>query len=343
MGICESTNNDKKEKNENKEEPKLLSIESSLISDYKTNTPIKKKLFSSEIKTNNKSLDHIVNSNNCPKLEKYERSLARKSETSQNFQTISEFSSKKSEGEIIIRGEINKECPNKEKDFNNNSFKKLVKNKGGIILKEDAQSNSKNNNKINQNLIFNGIGNENISEIKSQNSYQTNPKSLNSEFSLINGKKNKNDNQSEFKKSQFTNHTMNQMKYNNKTFNRNDKKSHYSCKTINPKLSIKNYLNGVFNTELEGNNIYNNRYKFIKINSLNLNHQNINSRIYNNQHFNMNFYQKDSVVSNINNMTNESTNEDLMGSFISIPKNDETIPEYDLKEEDIISNISSEK
>ena len=113
MGICESTNNDKKEKNENKEEPKLLSIESSLISDYKTNTPIKKKLFSSEIKTNNKSLDHIANSNNCPKLEKYERSLARKSETSQNFQTISEFSSKKSEGEIIIRGEINKECPNK--------------------------------------------------------------------------------------------------------------------------------------------------------------------------------------------------------------------------------------
>ena len=143
MGICESTNNDKKENNENKEESKLLSIESSLISDYKAKTPIKNKLISSEINTNNKSSEQIVNSNNCPKLEKYDRSLARKSETSQNFQTISEFSSKKSEGEIIIRGEINKECPNKEKDFNNNSFMKLVKNKGGIILKEDAQSNSK--------------------------------------------------------------------------------------------------------------------------------------------------------------------------------------------------------
>ena len=342
MGVCESTNNDEKEKNEDKEESKLLNIESSLISDYKNTTPMKNKLNPSEIKTNNRLSEQMNNSNKCPNLEKYERSLAKKSETSLNFQTISEFSSKKSEGEIIIRGEINKDCPNKEKDFNNNSFKRLVKNKGGIILKEDAQSNSKNIKK-NENLAFNYIGNDNISEIGSHNSYQTNPKSVNSEFSLINGKKNKNDNQSEFKKSQFTNHTMNQMKYDNKTFNRNDKKSHYSCKTINPKLSIKNYLNGVFNTELEGNNIYNNRYKFIKINSLNLNHQNINNRIYNNQHFNMNFYQKDSVVSNINNMTNESTNEDLMGSFISIPKNDETIPEYDLKEEDIISNISSEK
>ena len=136
---------------------------------------------------------------------------------------------------------------------------------------------------------------------------------------------------------------MNQMKYDSKTFNRIDKKSHYSCKTINPKLSIKKYLNGVFNTELEGNNISNNRYKFIKNNSLNINCQSINNGIYNNHNFNMNYYQKDSIFSNINNMTNESTNEDLMGSFISIPKNDETIPEYDLKEEDIISNISSEK
>ena len=50
MGICESTNNDKKEKNENKEEPKLLSIESSLISDYKTNTPIKKNYFHLKLK-----------------------------------------------------------------------------------------------------------------------------------------------------------------------------------------------------------------------------------------------------------------------------------------------------
>ena len=43
----------------------------------------------------------------------------------------------------------------------------------------------------------------------------------------------------------------------------------------------------------------------------------------------MNHYQKDSNISNFKKMTNESTNKDLMGSFISIPKSDETIPEYD--------------
>ena len=321
MGICESTNDDKKEKNENKEQSKLLSVENSLISDYRAITPIKERLILSKVKINNQSSDLRENSNNCPKLEKYERSLAKKSETSLNFQTISEFSSKKSEGEIIIRGEINKECQNKEKDFNNNSFMRLVKNNGGIILKEDAQSNSKNNYKMDENLICDVIGNDNISEIKSH------------------------DNRSEFRKSHFTNHTMNPKKYDNKTFNRNDKKSHYSYKTINPKLSIKKYLDGVFNTEIEENNNYNynNRYKYIKYNSPNIDGQNINKGIYINQHFNMNHFQKDSIISNINNMTNESTNEDLMGSFISIPKNDETIPEYDLKEEDIISNISSEK
>ena len=343
MGVCESANNDKKQKNEDKEESKLLTIESSLISDYQNPTPIKNKLISSEIKTNNKSSDQMDNSNNkCPKLEKYESSLAKKSETNQNFQTISEFSSKKSEEEIIIRGEINKECPNKEKDFNNNSFMRLVKNKGGIILKEDVQSNSKNVKTI-ENLVFNDIGNDNISEIKSHNSYRTNSKSVSSEFSLINGKRIKNDNQSEFKKSHFTYHTMNQIKYDNKTFNRNDKKSYYSCRTIKPKLSIQKYLNEIFNTETDGNNNYNNRYKYIKNNSLNIKHQKIIKEIYTSQQFNMNLYQKDSIISNNNNMTNESTNEDLMGSFISIPKNDETIPEYDLNEEDIISNFSSEK
>ena len=343
MGICESSNNDKKENNGNKDESKLQNNESSLISDYKAISPTKNKLISSEIKTNNKSSELREDSNNCPKLEKYERSLAKKSETSQNIQTISEISSKKSEGEIIIRGEINKECPNKEKDFNNNSFMKLVKNKGGIILKEDTQTNSKNNNLINENLLFNSIGNDNISEIKSQNSYQSNHKSIKMEFNLINVKKDKIDNQSEFRKSHFTNPMMNHINYEKETFNRNDKKSHYSSKTINPKLRINKYLNGDFNTEVKGNKIYNNRYKYIKNNSLNINQQNINKGMYNKQNLNMNYYQKDSIISNINNMTNESTSEDLMGSFISIPKNDEIIPEYDLKEEDIISNISSEK
>lgn len=87
----------KKENNEDKDESKLLDIESSLISDYKTTTPTKIKLNSSQIKLNNKSFDQRDNLNNRPKLEKYERSLAKKSEASLNFQTINEISTKKSE------------------------------------------------------------------------------------------------------------------------------------------------------------------------------------------------------------------------------------------------------
>ena len=54
-----------------------------------------------------------------------------------NNKTASIFSSGQTEEELIIRGEINKNCKNKEEDFDNISFKKLVKNNGGIIIKKD--------------------------------------------------------------------------------------------------------------------------------------------------------------------------------------------------------------
>ena len=61
----------------------------------------------------------------------------------------------------------------------------------------------------------------------------------------------------------------------------------------------------------------------------------------NNNLFYKNIYEKDSLVSNLNNVTNDSTNEDLMGSFISIPKNDDWIPEDDLNIGENIDDISN--
>ena len=72
---------------------------------------------------------------------------------------------------------------------------RLVKNKGGIIINENTQSNTKSNkNKLKINS-FNVFGKDNISEIKSQ----TNNKNKNSTIYLINGKINKMDYQSENK------------------------------------------------------------------------------------------------------------------------------------------------
>ena len=202
MGICESKKNDKKKNNSNKDEKNHRKIENSDISNSENDRTNQDKINFLQISENKKANECDNKSNDHPKLEKYERSIVKKSEMS-HIQNGSDFSSKISEEEIIIKGEINKDCQNKEKDFNNNSFMRLVKNKGGIILKEDAQSNTKNNNKNSRNNIFNEISKENISEIKSQISFQTNTKSKYSDFSLINGKKNKMDCQTEISKNKL--------------------------------------------------------------------------------------------------------------------------------------------
>ena len=92
----------------------------------------------------------------------------KKSEYSQfNNKTVSAFSAEKTEEEVIVKGEINKECKNKEEDFDNNSFKNLIKNNGGIVIKnyDDLSSFVCSSSGIQP--IFN-IGNEAISEIKSK-------------------------------------------------------------------------------------------------------------------------------------------------------------------------------
>lgn len=342
MGICESKKNDKKENNSNKDEKIHRKIEKSDTSNSNIDIANEDKINFSQISENKKTNECDNKSNDRPKLEKYERSMAKKSEIS-HVQNGSDFSSKISEEEIIIKGEINKVCPNKEKDFNNNSFMRLVKNKGGIIIKEDAQSSTKNDNKNSKNNIFNEILKENISEIKSQISFQTNTKSKYSGFSLINGKTNKMDYQTEISKNKFSAHSMNQRKL---VFNqslKNEKKSYYSCKTNRPKINLNKYLNGIFNTENEIN--YQN-YQCRNNEILNINQKYHNNGFFNKNTHDVHHNEKISLISN-NNKSNESTNEDLMASFISIPQNDEMIPEYDLNfcenVEEIISNLSSEK
>ena len=100
-----------------------------------------------------------------PELAKYERSLyqsGKKSEFSDHNNKTSIFSSGRSEEEIIIKGEINKEAKNREEDFANNSFKQLVKNQGGIIL-----NNNDSNDSLKANYSFD-LSKGNISEIYSK-------------------------------------------------------------------------------------------------------------------------------------------------------------------------------
>ena len=338
MGICESANDDKNENNQSKNESKIIKNETSDISSIENDKNYNFKYDS--IKTKN-SEDPRTNSNICPRLDRYERSFGKKSETSQYNNTKSEFSSNLTEEEIIIKGEINKNCPNKEKDFDNNSFKKLIKNNGGIILKEDLdlQSNSQNNNDIIDNINYNGSNKENNSDI----SFKPNTKSVNSNISFINGKKNKIYSLSEISRDKITNNSLKDKRINSDNNSRNNNKSFYSNKTINPKLHLNKYLNGIFNTDtLRYNNKKNNQFLNRNTNRDNIPTTNNNNNLNNNI---CKYEKKNSLISNHNNMTNDSSSDNLMDSFIEIPQIDERIPESDLNFgvhcEDIISDLSS--
>ena len=157
MGICDS-----KTKKEIKpiENQKMNNCEEENSNNKETHPTSKNEKSSIEEKENNK----------CPELAKYENSMyisGKKSEFSHlNNKTASIFSSGQTEEEVIIRGEINKNCKNKEEDFDNNSFKKLVKNNGGIIIKKDDKNSvisSIHGTSVNRL----GLCKEKLSEIKS--------------------------------------------------------------------------------------------------------------------------------------------------------------------------------
>ena len=346
MGICDSSNNQNIEHSSNEYEKRCEQYKKLESSDLEKCSPKKPNSSLSINSDNIYNPDEMNKLNIRPQLEKYRASLEKKSEVSNMVPNRSEYSSKVTEEEIIIKGEINKDCQNKEIDFNNNSFKRLIRNNGGIIIKEDGQSNTQSNNN-------NELSKDNISEIYSQFSFGLNNKSLNSSFMGINGKNIKNKLPSESNRSKLTSHhSMRQSKIQLCKISNNDNRSIYSNKTIKHKINMNNYLNGVFNNndklmnksvQYRYNNLLNSNNQRSMINALYNNKTNNNNNLYNNR----SVYEKDSLLSNLNNVTNESTNEELMGSFISIPKNDERISESDLNysnnNEDIISNLSLEK
>ena len=172
MGICESRNHGKTLSSEIcQKKPSDIVDRNDQTFDYRNiaqeesgNRP---SIFNkSDIK--NSQIQNIKNDNK-PELAQYNRSIlcsGKRLEESFNNNKTSVFSSGVSEEEIIIQGEINKEAKNKEEDFVNASFKKLVQNKGGIIITNKDEKNTNINESRKQSSLFD-LGKENISEIKS--------------------------------------------------------------------------------------------------------------------------------------------------------------------------------
>ena len=86
------------------------------------------------------SLVQESKNNPKPELAKYDRWVYALGKSNSTSNKTSLLSSGVSEQEIIIKGEINPIAENKEEDFVNSSFKKLVQNKGGKII-ENGNSN----------------------------------------------------------------------------------------------------------------------------------------------------------------------------------------------------------
>lgn len=205
MGICESAHHGKALMSENQ---KTCSSENSEKNkDEESSNQINDSNSQNQKENGKKNIDaQQQEENNCPKLDVYDRSMfisGMKSEYSHfNNKTVSVFSNGKTEEEVIIKGEINKDCKNKEEDFDNNSFKDLVKKNGGIIIKKGDSKNSICSNKeVNRLLKY---GKENISEIKSKhtfpfrtingNMYKNNLRASGSSLELIQNKMNENNN-----------------------------------------------------------------------------------------------------------------------------------------------------
>lgn len=175
MGICESSHEDKKISLAN--HPNFTKVKNCQNQEDENSNNLETHHSSNsqeDIKNpKNQEIQEIqeIQDNKCPELAKYDRSQiysGLKSECSHINNTASVFSSAITEEEVIIRGEINKNCKNKEEDFDNNSFKKLVKNNGGIIIKNDDKNSIISSNK-GRDLILD-FGKETISEIKSYHS-----------------------------------------------------------------------------------------------------------------------------------------------------------------------------
>jgi len=145
MGCCDSSSDAKKEgkrtQKNNNQKPKTKNNISSFISQEG-----KSSLY---LNLSKKSRPNLINYE--PTEKNSYNSLGKNKIKSAN---------KHSEEEVIIKGELNPNCPNKEEDFNNYSFIKEIKKKG-LIKKNDKNSfYVKNRVRID--------AKENISEMKSK-------------------------------------------------------------------------------------------------------------------------------------------------------------------------------
>lgn len=335
MGICESNLNTKrlnlehftKNKNQHINSPQKAFL----------NNNIKE----NQNRTNSYLINNIKNSKININLQKYEPSL----DTNNSNIIQSDINSKSKEEELIIKGKVNLNCQNKENDFDNESFMNLIKSKGGVVLKEEVIDKKEINNQKANEIMFD-FEKDDISEIKSQSSLSGISQNKDTVLIANNGKKYKNELKSEMSKGKLTDYSLAHNKLNLGINNPYDKRTKNTTNTTRPKINFNKYLNGIFSNDY---NTYNNNNQI---------QNNNNKLIYNPKGFNIPFDNikkpenncinrrfQNSLISNYNNRTNDTINEELTGSFISVPKNDEKIPEFFFNmngnAEDIISNISS--
>ena len=173
MGICESS----KEKEKEKEK-----IKTKITPPIENNNNNKNNIKNTSINNDEDNLNGVEthpssnsqeNEIKKPELAKYERDNIKSELSYKNGKIMSTISSQNEE-EVIIRGEVNKNIINKEADFNNNDFKNLVKNNGGIIVKDnDKMSNVLSYQGLNPALDLGKVST--FSDFKSLNTYPIKP------------------------------------------------------------------------------------------------------------------------------------------------------------------------
>ena len=172
MGICESS----KEKEKEKEKIKTKIAPPAEIDNNNKNNIKNTSINNDEDNLNGVETHPSSNSQENeikkPELARYEKDNIKSELSYKNGKIMSTISSKNEE-EVIIRGEINKNIINKEADFNNNDFKNLVKNNGGIIVKDDNMSNVLSYQGLNTDLDLGKVST--FSDFKSLNTLPIKP------------------------------------------------------------------------------------------------------------------------------------------------------------------------
>ena len=345
MGICESSFNIQRIDKEGKQED----VEHN--NNYDKVIPLKNKV--NDLKSSNFSQKYThsnskesTKKSEKPNLEKYKPSLDKISELSNSNiykSGKSELVSKSNGSELIIKGEINKTCQNKENDIDNPSPMNLVKNNNGVVLNENIDDKRDSNNKKENGILYD-FEKDSISDIKSEYSLDENSNGKISLIRALNGKKNENELKSKLSGGKFTNYYLAHNTLKLSKINSYENRSKFTTYTMKPKINLNKYLNGLFsdeNNKQNGINIIQNTNNKIIYNTQTLKPMNDFNK---NQTCNIYRDQNSSITNNIN-KTNDTIKEESSNSLISVPKIDEKIPEcffyMNPNSDEIISILSS--